>query len=454
MKKLTSNEGVEASTSGSADRPRHLERIACLLLPLNVGGFVLASYLPGLLSMNNRPVSVAFRALFAGLCVYLVWSALRLGRMRKPRAVDLLAIVFWSLYLTRFAIDTVINPVSLGMSDSDFFQFLIGTSFLTFIAFSAVSDMRIYRNALHWIAIVLACDCLFSYFSNSYDLTAGTARDRLGANAIINPITYGHIGVTAAIIGLFLFLGISKRYKTFRFSLFGLILMLLGMFALLSSAARGPLVAGVVLLLLLLIVAFRHGAGGRMVAASLFMAIVVPILIGIVVAAGVPIQRYFGSASAFLESNSTAHRESLESLGWKEFVEHPILGSSMVERESLTYPHNFLIESFMATGLVGGTAFSLLLLIGLWRSLTLLYRHPEDCWISLLFLHSMIAGMFSGGLFCAPWFWGMLAIMLSASHRDQHDALPVAMRRRPQSEPGGHWTVPVGAGLESDAITA
>jgi O-antigen ligase len=107
-------------------------------------------------------------------------------------------------------------------------------------------------------------------------------------------------------------------------------------------------------------------------------------------------------------------RHNLIRDAWHEYLDHAWLGSSIVERNALIYPHNAIVEAFMATGTFGGTAFMLLVVAAIYRALRFIRRDPAMAWIPICFLQQFIGAMFSGGLYGNVPLWGMMAIMLGA----------------------------------------
>ncbi|MBM4258951.1 MAG: hypothetical protein FJ147_24005 [Deltaproteobacteria bacterium] len=100
---------------------------------------------------------------------------------------------------------------------------------------------------------------------------------------------------------------------------------------------------------------------------------------------------------------------------WEDFLDHPLAGRAMEGRYDI-YPHNLLVESFMATGMFGGGAFLWLLLLGLRAALRLIWRSHEHGWIGLLFIQMTVYGCFSGSLWSLSGFWYMLAAVLVYGH--------------------------------------
>jgi O-antigen ligase len=78
----------------------------------------------------------------------------------------------------------------------------------------------------------------------------------------------------------------------------------------------------------------------------------------------------------------------------------------------LSYPHNSIVEAFMAIGTFGGAVFTMLMLFAIIRAIRLIKRDVVMAWVPICFFQYLIGAMFSGGLFSNPLLWGMMAIML------------------------------------------
>jgi hypothetical protein len=115
------------------------------------------------------------------------------------------------------------------------------------------------------------------------------------------------------------------------------------------------------------------------------------------------------SGSLASPNTSVYERQDLARDAWHEYLENPI-----VERRSLAYPHNCVVEAFMATGTFGGAIFVLMLLMAIYRAINLTRLDVAMSWISRCFFQQLIAAMFSGGLYGNAALSGMMAIVLGA----------------------------------------
>ena len=182
------------------------------------------------------------------------------------------------------------------------------------------------------------------------------------------------------------------------------------------AASRGPLVASVVLFIIMVWIGWSGKARIQLAVLVIGLLVALPEIIRRVTEVGTRLDVYFGSVEAFLGSESTLGRYDLMNNAWQQFLGHPILGSSLVEQTWMTNPHNIVVESFMATGLMGGIPFCIVVLVGLIKAFRLFLKRPQSSWIPLLFVHSFISSLFSGVLYFEPFFWGTLGALLAIDY--------------------------------------
>ena len=180
------------------------------------------------------------------------------------------------------------------------------------------------------------------------------------------------------------------------------------------AASRGSIVSLVVLLPFIFWFAWRSKTHLRTIAVAVAALIAVPFVVEWALEAGTDLSHYLGSLDGVANGESAIGRYTVMTDAWNQFLENPVWGSSLVERNSLIYPHNFVVESFMATGIFGGLAFCYVVLHSVWKALRLLQRDAINGWMALLYLQALIGGMLSGALYYAPAFWALLGIVIAS----------------------------------------
>ena len=221
-----------------------LVTIASLCLTLNLAGFLAVSYLPGALHIDHRVATVPFRCLVLLLSLYAVYKIFAVSHLRVAISVTtLLVTAFWIFYITRFLSDTVLFPVPIGENPDDMALFLFAISLPTFIVFYLFSEIALYRKALVWSMLALGACCAISMRSTNTE--DATRQGQHMGNDILNHIGYGHMGLTAMILGLFVLLRIGRARRNWILRFLAAATVCFGAFTVLAAASRGALVASV-----------------------------------------------------------------------------------------------------------------------------------------------------------------------------------------------------------------
>lgn len=389
--------------------------IASLVMIGTLAGFLIVSYIPGALGVDSRVATVPFRGLMLLLLLYTLYRLLVVCHLRVGMSLtSLVVLFFWTTYSLRFIVDAVLLQVPLGTPPSDMALSLFAMCLPTFIVLYQIRDIRLYRNALTWTTLALGVCCLASMFrtKTSQDVAL---HGRYQGNDVLNPISYGHMGVTAIILGLFVFLQIGRVRKRWYVRLPAAATVCLGAFSIFAASSRGALAAGILLVPIVGYLGLRRGSRLLTIGICVVLGFVLSATIAYLSQNGPKLEHMIGTAAAYNTADDSVNsRHNLIRDAWREYLDHPWLGSSIVERNALLYPHNAIVEAFMATGTFGGTAFALLVLIAIYRAIRLIRRDAAMAWIPICFFQQLIGAMFSGGLYGNVPLWGMMAIMLGA----------------------------------------
>ena len=392
-----------------------------LLYPLSIAGYPLVSAIPALVSLDSRPFSLFFRAVVLGLSLAAILQMLS-ARVSVYRGYGWLAVlVFWALYSLRLLIDTVLDPQSLSREPADYWLFALGSSFFPMLALFIAPDkgkMKRLEDFTFW-SLVFAC--VLTLAAVYSEIASGRARTlEIGRfeSEVLNPISIGHLGGSMLLVAVCLFqtphsFGLIRKL-TILFS------VVLGIVILVGAASRGPIVATVSVLMVY--AAFSPGTWCFKVRNILGMLLV---LSGALIAATLADELGLASltrvAPTFQGDVDEIRLDTLNN-AWHQFLNAPMFGSALEEPITGSYPHNVLVESFMATGFFGGAAFVALLVLGCRASWRLLRRCESAVWVGLLFLQYVIGAQFSSSLWGAHTMWALMAAVLAldwASGRKQ-----------------------------------
>ena len=109
------------------------------------------------------------------------------------------------------------------------------------------------------------------------------------------------------------------------------------------------------------------------------------------------------------DNRSDETRLQLMKGGWEQFINHPIAGDLIEERTLHTYPHNLIIEAFMACGLIAGLLHVITVLKSVIQTNQLL-KNNALAWVGLLFGMNLLNSMFAGGIYVDYPFWYLLVL--------------------------------------------
>jgi O-antigen ligase len=169
---------------------------------------------------------------------------------------------------------------------------------------------------------------------------------------------------------------------------------------------------------LLLLIEWTSGRPARaLVKGAAATALSVPAIFLLEQRLGFAIMSRFRAALDAEERGSVTERVEMFRGARDQFLSSPITGSSLEERGWLTYPHNTFIESFMATGLIGGVAYLTFHVGALWSAARLALFTPSAAWLTILCVQYSLSALFSGSLYVSNTMWAMLAAVVATESR-------------------------------------
>jgi hypothetical protein len=387
-----------------------------ILYAVTVAGYALISTIPIAFELESRVVTVPYRAAVLALSV---WSILRSFAKNElyQGALWIPLGIFWTLYLGRMLADTFVFPVELGQPAAEYFLYGIGTTFIPMVAMFARPSEATLRAALRLTVLTSFVALAAVLYLGAKAVLSGElmAIGRFELRTL-NPISLGHVGVSLTTLALFTLLLPERRSWLSVLTLVAA--SGIGLECTLITASKGPLLALLLNVACLLVLDWRRGHQKR----ALVGAVIAPLL-GSQLAIYFEDRLGFGVISRFQEAlddptvASVSERVDVQRRAWEQFLSHPVLGSSLEERVSLFYPHNTIVESFMAVGVVGGVAYLAYHAFGLLRALRLIASRTEAAWVGILCLQYTLSAMFSGSLYGNGAMWAFLSAGIAICER-------------------------------------
>lgn len=383
-----------------------------LFYALGVFGFPLSATLPVLLQTDSRPISLVLRATVLALSLIMLLS-FKAKIIKRDYFIFL--ILFWTLYTLRVIVAASDGVIVSFFTNDEFLAFAYGTCFLPMLATMSLTDYtfdassRILTTVYY---IVFLASAINLFLTSSIETVSGRA-----STEVLNAISFGHTGASLTILSYLRLLKygfFKKKITYFILALVNSLGIIIGISATLASASKGPLVALVICFFVLVSVK---------ISLRTFVSILIYLLLILAASSLIlsylklnygiePLERFMSGVEG--DESSLGRVESFSG-AINQFLDNPIFGSEIVEAKTGWYPHNVILESFMATGIVGGTIFTCIFLLSILRSYSLVKNSSSFVWIGLLGIQYAINVLFSGSLFTSGQFWMTIALVFTVS---------------------------------------
>lgn len=409
-------------------------RLNSFFILLLLVGYILISFLPGVMGTNSRMVTIPYRGLVLCLSLYILIQGIIWKRHKTfPSREWGFFIAFWVIYLFRVVYDLYYVGIKATVfpNTSDYILNAVGICLLPCVAIR-YADSVDFKWVLKWFFRLLLVALSLSLFLNLVSPISDEVEyaGRYKGSSAMNSITYGHYGVSFALVSMFLFTKSEFFYKKAFYTLcffFGLFIMYL-------AGSRSPLVA-------LLVCSFFFQINNT----GLFKGLVVVVLLAmpLYIFSDQIIEflsgfggSFIGRVLATINGGHTSGRDVLYVQALRDFADSPILGNAFLLQQGSGigfYPHNIIIEAFMATGVVGGIVFIIWVARCLIVSYKLVASSHQHAWTGVLFLQYLIYGMFSLAIFSNAGFWYYSILVWNVAYttykREQAEAVGASQRK-------------------------
>ncbi len=365
----------------------------------------------------TRMVTVPFR--IVSLFVTIATIFLHLRNIQQIPVLLKLFLVYWGIMLCRILYDLNINmDIAVTESYKTFVYtwtlVCLSYTISTLLSFSSIN----FSVAFKACYILLLVTLLMTISGN--EMMFEEVEGRLDGNVALNTISFGHTGVTLAILAMWsLFRSKGLLSKIFHFVVFAI-----GFFIMLRAGSRGPFVAmiGVIMFYMLSRIHNKVVAIASFIVVSLFLYINFEFILELIGQIS-PIMEQRLSNSIYL--NDSSGRDNLMDYALYGIAEKPLLGKSFAIPQrtgEMYYPHNYFVEAFMSCGIIIGGMFVLLNLYVILASTKIIENKLTYGWLVLLFVQKFFHGMFSGAIYLNYDFSILMVINLILIYNMKHNA--------------------------------
>jgi hypothetical protein len=374
---------------------RVLATSAHWLFALTLIGYPIAGLTAALMNWESKVASIPFRA---GLTLLALWVMVRaLPHMRSWPVYGWL-LLFWAMYLIRLLWDLMVANVP---GSSDALVFYLMTVLLPCVALIAATtrlDEGQVGRLLIWFGFtVCAMAVLMNLLGLGADSSQAAITTRISYDAI-NPITLGHAATTTLIAAMCSLQSQAKRKRQTELLFVGAVAVT----CLILAGSRGPILS---LAACIAIFAFATRRWRWLWLVALLPAILILN----------PEGELLNRITDVSEGGCSVARLVVQGNAISQFLDFPIFGSAFVELVMLDYPHNLLIETAMALGIVG--LFVLLLVFLKTGVLAVRQIRKGEFLFLLLFVQYFIGAQFSGSIYGSSGLWATTAVLLGLKYR-------------------------------------
>lgn len=382
--------------------------LAELVIAASVVGYPVASVLAKLVDIDNQLVSIVIRGFVAACALFLF-----IGRMSaRPRLALTLFTVFWTAYLLRLGYTFGLVNETASNPASDFVLWSVGVCIIPSLPILLYNGKINFARTGGVIAVLglIAMIGIILLGGTAFETAQGVITDQNRWNlSTINPISIGHLGASLVIVGSAAMLYGKPSGPMYMFHTGIVIVGVVGLFL---ANSRGPLVA---LMIVMILYGFAQIRNRRTWRYSILVLLAGLILVyrnaGIIFGARGLFDR-FGSLLTG-QDKSALVRYQLYTDGFAQFLNSPLVGDGVEVRTLAYYPHNAVLEAFMTTGIIGGSAFLIFTFLSLRESFRIMRYDSGMAVVAMLTIQYIIAAQFSGAIYQWGAMWVLMALVLS-----------------------------------------
>lgn len=389
-----------AVASSSLATTNASDRLQVWLLVLAFTGYPLSSFIPG------NEISIVYRGIFLFLALIYMYQSYKAKRFVYSFGYGIF-LLFWLVYSCRIVYDLILHYNQLGRPGYDYILFGLLISFVcSHCFFTTISDATLQKafKGLYYALLlfnVLGIVYLILFPPSDMDLF------RAKVNPKVNPITTSILASFLIIASLYVLVDKPKGIVINKW------LMTIGIITafanIIIAVSKSPTIG----LMLNIMILFGSHIWKNMLKILLIIALLILIFV----------VAYYNGLADFIDvfvlrftdyGDDVSTTERLLSFNGavEQFKESPLLGDFLEEKITQQYPHNPILESFMAIGIFGGMLFLLVYLTGLYCGIQL-FKHPASRWLGFFFVQIFVVYNVSGSLAFSYDYWYLYALAVT-----------------------------------------
>ncbi|MDV7187797.1 O-antigen ligase family protein [Lutibacter sp. TH_r2] len=357
---------------------------------------------------SSRWVTIPLRMVTTFLMLYVILrivSKVKLDYYKKWILIVFCS--FWLFYVLKVLLNQNVN-VPLSRNWYEYIFYALNFSILPFIMFMLI-DFKKYSktilNSLIFSGFVMGLVTLILYRKI---LSNGVGRINLAKYAdfepqTLNPLALSYAGSLTIVLCLYVLLYKKPTSQKYRLYIYSTIILAAIMFFL--GASRGSVIA----LILSVPVLFYFGNIKKKSRFIFITIISIPLLIWGALETGSSV---FERTLKTTQGYRISARQELWSEAWYEFLAHPIFGGRI---EIGVYPHNFILETLMATGVVGFILLLMVLIPSFKRAFKLSNLDHNYIWVFIVLIQGFVQHSFTAAIYFSVLLFFPMGLLFSYS---------------------------------------
>lgn len=359
---------------------------------------------------GTRILTVPLRLFIVAMLVSVALNYVRRRGSIRFEQMDWGFLVFSIFYVVRIVISMESSAFTYR-EEPEIFLFFMAFFFLPYflirqIRFTHELLAKSFRFVI-WGGAVFAALVIITF--GDIIFTGARAAIVMGDESVLSPLFLSYCGALSmglCIAGL-LYQPIGARPIS-RIVLIGVIVLSAVPFFM--GASRGSMIA---LLAPFVLFTPRNRLGTTAAKALLLVAATAILGVASVFLGSYLFDRLANIGTAVGSGSGEGSRMTLWRTSIDQFLQNPLFGNSLQNEAFNYYPHNFLLEALISTGLIGTIPLLIVLAFAFIKCRKIAQYSPGNYWIVVLFVQAFVQMSFSGAIYFASWLAAALALVVT-----------------------------------------
>lgn len=364
----------------------------------------------------SRIVTVPYRAFALLVCFITIFLNYK-SKFKLNKVIKVL-LIYWVLLLIRFFYDMYFRSDVYVLNDTKFriLLYMIPMTLIPMYSVMKSYKMIDFKKLFTWTYVILSITIVFSYFSNETFQEATS--QRIDANVALNTIDTGHLGLSSIILSIYLLL--NKKQSLFR-KMIIVIIMILSLIIMLRAGSRGPILSMLVVFSIWIL------ALSKKKVLNVSLLIIVSLLVYFFIDY---IFQFIKIISPILEArlnrgqeDQIKGRDILFIYALESFIQSPLWGKNFAiywGDGTMIYSHNFILDSFMQLGIIGGSMIIYIIVKTLIKIYKLINIRSPYFWLCLLLMQEITIIMVSSSFYYSPIVSILIVLLFMPLERDNY----------------------------------